>query len=161
MTALFARVSVLCVVAGATITSVNSSLAADTHTIIGTQQVNWTYNGQKSTPTTPLVVDDLKVGDIVEIQIPKGPIPHGFVTITKGANSQQVESRDLVVACGEDKNAKPNAVLQEGNCGAASQFGVIFQGSMQLTVLPSFKDPVDFWCVVHHGRMSGTLKLKP
>jgi hypothetical protein len=101
------------------------------------------------------VIDDLKVGDIVEIQIPQGPIPHGFVTISNGA-----ESRNLVLACGDNPTSKPNAVLQEINCGPASKFGVRMTGNMDLQVLGTFQGETDFWCVVHHQGMPGVLKLK-
>jgi hypothetical protein len=155
-----AESTVLCLTLGAIVTQSSTCFAADTHVIVGTQQVTWTYNGQKSTPGTTLVVDDLKVGDIVETQIPSGAIPHGFITIKKSANVPPVESKDPVLACGENKTSKPNAVLQEINCGPASKFGVRFTGSMQLQVLDSFRDETDFWCVVHHAVMSGALKLK-
>ncbi|MER8499373.1 hypothetical protein [Mesorhizobium sp. M1142] len=133
-----------------------ASFAADTHAV-ATKRVAWSYNGQASTPTAPLIVDDLKIGDIVEIQI-DGPIPHGFVTI-KTTDGSSTEAKDLVWACGQDKG--PNAVLRETDCGAASQFGVQFKGKMRLEVLDTFKDPVDFWCVIHLAGMRGTLKLKP
>jgi hypothetical protein len=151
---LFTKSIGVCVALGAVIAP-SIILAADTHVIVGTQQVTWTYNGKKSTPSSPLVVDDLKVGDIVEIQIPQGPIPHGFVTTSNGA-----ESRNLVLACGDNKTSKPNAVLQEINCGPASKFGVRMTGSMQLQVLDTFQSETDFWCVVHLQAMSGVLKLK-
>jgi hypothetical protein len=146
--------AVLCFTVGAMFVSSRAGFAADTHVIVGTQQVTWTYNGKKSAPNSPLVVDDLKVGDIIEIQIPRGPIPHGFITLSNGA-----ESKDLVLACGDNKSSKPNAVLQEINCGPASQFGVKFTGSLQLQVLDTFKDETDFWCVVHRQGMPGALKL--
>jgi hypothetical protein len=137
-----------------------TSLAADTHVIVGTQQITWTYQGQKSTPTKPLIVDDLKKGDIVEIKIDPGPIPHGFITVKKTGNAPPVETKDLVWACGQGSQP-PNAVLREMDCGGASKIGVQFKGSMRLEVLDTFKDDTDFWCVVHHARMAGTLKLKP
>jgi hypothetical protein len=142
----------------------NLAAAADTHTIKATSQITWTYNDQASKRDgTPLVVDDLKVGDVVEIQIDPGPISHGFVTIKMIANlpPSENETKDLVLACGENKNAKPNAVLQELDCGAGSKFGVRFTGSMRLEVLDTFKAETNFWCVVHHFGMTGTLKLKP
>ena len=137
-----------------------ATLAADTHVIVGTQQLTWTYNGNKSALNAPLVVDDLKIGDIVEIQIPAGPIPHGFITVTRNADGSVVESKDLVLVCGEDRGAKPDAVLQETNCGTTSNFGVRYTGSMQLVVLDTFRDETDFWCLFHHGLMLGELKLK-
>lgn len=151
--------TVLCFTLGAIVTPCSTSFAADTHVIVATQQVTWTYNGKTSTRNTPLVVDDLKIGDIIEVQIPAGPIDHGFITIRKAANGP-VESKDLVLACGDNKNSKPNAVLQEINCGPSSKFGVITTGNMQLQVLGTFKDETDFWCVRHKQFMSGVLKLK-
>jgi hypothetical protein len=65
------------------------------------------------------------------------------------------------LACGEDANAKPNAVLREIECGAASQFGVAFTGSMELEVLNAFTSDTNFWCVIHQFGMTGTFKLKP
>jgi hypothetical protein len=150
----------VCLALGLAIGLASTSFAADTHVIVGTPQVTWTYNGQKSTLRKPLMVDDLKVGDIIEIQIPAAAIPHGFITVKKDANQPPMETKDLVVACGEDKSSKPNAVLRELDCGGASKFGVKFTGSMRLEVLPAFKGETNFWCVVHHAAMAGTLKLK-
>jgi hypothetical protein len=147
-------------VLGLTITLADTGFAADTHVIAATPQVSWTYHGQTSSLKKPLMVDDLKIGDIIEIQIPPAAIPHGFITVKKDANAPPVESKDFVVACGEDKNAKPNAVLRELDCTAASKFGVKYTGSMRLEVLNTFKDPVNFWCVVHRAAMPGVLKLK-
>ncbi|TPJ90609.1 hypothetical protein FJ434_06280 [Mesorhizobium sp. B2-5-13] len=156
MRTFLASSSVLGLALGAIVVAGGASFAADTHAV-ATKNVAWTYNGKASTKTTPLIVDDLKIGDIVEIQI-DGAIPHGFVTIrTKDGTS--TEAKDLVWACGQDKG--PNVVLRETDCGAASQFGVQFKGKMRLEVLDTFKDPVDFWCVIHLGGMRGTLKLKP
>jgi len=151
---------ILYLVLGLAIGLADPSFAADTHVIVGTPQVTWTYNGQKSTLRKPLMVDDLKIGDIIEIQIPPAALPHGFITIKKDANQPPLETKDLVVACGEDKSSKPNAVLRELDCAGASKFGVKFTGSMRLEVLPTFKDETNFWCVIHHAAMAGILKLK-
>src|SRR6266705_2002312 len=52
---------------GETVMWVSTSSAADTHVIQSTPQFTWTYNGQSSKPNgTPLIVDDLKIGDVVE-----------------------------------------------------------------------------------------------
>jgi hypothetical protein len=140
----------------------NSSFAADTHVVTAASNLQkvWTYtlNGTtKSTsspnPLTPVMVDDLAVGDILDIEIPQGN--HGFVTTKNGT-----VDKEFVVACGEDAKTKPNAVLQEINCGATSQFGQSITGGMQLVVLPTFQNETDFWCVVHLGMMPGVLKLK-
>jgi len=147
---------------GAMITLTTASFAADTHVVVGTQKLTWTYNGQSSTanPVKALVIDTLKKGDIVEIQVPAGPIPHGFIT-TKTSNAIVAETKEFVLACGEDPTSKPNAVLREVNCGAASNFAKTFTGTMRLEVLDTFKADTNFYCTVHKGRMSGTLKLKP
>ena len=149
-----------CLVWGLAIMLANTGFAANTHVIVATPQVAWSYNGQTSTLRKPLMVDDLKIGDIIEIQIPQAAIPHGFVTVKKEAGQPPTENKDPVVACGEDKNSKPNAVLRELDCGTQSKFGVKFTGSMRLEVLNTFKDDVYFWCVVHRAAMAGTLKLK-
>jgi hypothetical protein len=149
-----------CLVLGVATMLANTGFAADTHVIMATPQVAWNYHGQISTLRKPLMVDDLKIGDIIEIQIPQAAIPHGFITVKKDAGQPPTETKDLVVACGEDKSSKPNAVLRELDCGTQSKFGVKFTGSMRLEVLNTFKDDVYFWCVVHRAAMAGTLKLK-
>jgi hypothetical protein len=150
---------ILCLVLGLAIRLAEPSFAAETH-VIGTAQVSWTYHGQSSTLRKPLMVDDLKIGDIVEIQIPPAALPHGFITIKKAPNQPPVDTKDFVVACGEDKGSKPNAALRELDCAGASKFGVTYTGNMRLEVLPAFKEDINFWCVVHHAAMAGTLKLK-
>ena len=158
MKKLLLQSSVACVVIVAAVISSRTGFAADTH-VIGTQGVAWTYKDKKSTPTTPLAVNDLKIGDIVEVHI-SGPIPHGFITIKHGGGPP-VEDKSPVLACGEDHAAKPNAVLRELDCGATSKFGVAFTGSLRLEVINAFKDPVDFYCVIHKAGMPGMLKLGP
>jgi hypothetical protein len=144
--------------------SSGAALAADTHVIKASSSITWTYNGKSSkTDGTPLVVDDLKVGDIVEVQVSADGIPHGFITIKQVANLPpgQNETRDLVIACGEQPASKPNAVLAETECGgASSKFGVPFTGSMKLEVLKTFQADTNFWCVIHRFGMTGILKLK-
>ena len=159
MKKLLLQSSVACVVIVAAVTSSRTGFAADTH-VISTQGVAWTYKDKKSTPTTPLAVDDLKIGDIVEVHI-AGPIPHGFITIKQNGGGPPVEDKSPVLACGEDNAAKPNAVLRELDCGATSKFGVAFTGSLRLEVMNTFKDPVDFYCVIHKAGMPGVLKLAP
>jgi hypothetical protein len=159
MKKLLLQSSVACVVIVAAVTSSRTGFAADTH-VIGTQGVAWTYKDKKSTPTTPLAVDDLKIGDIVEVHV-AGPIPHGFITIKQNGGGPPVEDKSPVLACGEDNAAKPNAVLRELDCGATSIFGVAFTGSLRLEVMNTFKDPVDFYCVIHKAGMPGLLKLAP
>jgi hypothetical protein len=148
--------SVACVVFGALLTCSSPGFAADTH-VIGTRGIAWTYKDKKSTPAAPILIDDLKIGDVVEVQI-AGAIPHGIVTIKRNDGAPPVEDRDPVQACGEDKS---NAALREINCGAASKFGVAFTGSLRLEVTDKFKNPVDFFCVIHKAGMPGVFKLAP
>lgn len=146
----------------APVISTGASVAADTHVIKATSSITWTYNGKSSkTDGTPLVVDDLKVGDIIDVQVSPG-IPHGLITIKQVANLLPAdnETRDLVVACGEQASSKPTAVLAEIECGQTSKFGVKFTGSLKLEVLKTFQSDTNFWCVVHHFGMTGVLKLK-
>jgi hypothetical protein len=134
------------------------TFGADTHTVVAHPNLTWTYNGKASSAAQPIMVDDLKAGDVVEIQVPGGQ--HGFITIKKVAGSPTIEVKDPVLACGEAPNSKPNAALREIECGANSKFGVPYTGSLKLEVLPSFKAPVDFYCWIHKAAMPGTLKLK-
>lgn len=135
------------------------SFAAETQVIVGSQQtVAWTSKGKSSTARAPIVADGLKVGDIVEIQIPAGPIPHGFAAIKKAGNSS-TETKDPILACGEDPKSKPNAVLRETDCSGASKVGVTFKGSLKLEVMDTFKDDLNFWCVVHRAAMPGVIKV--
>jgi hypothetical protein len=135
--------------------------AADTR-VIKAVQISWTSNGQASQDDgTPLIVEGLSVGDVIDVQVGPG-IPHGFVTIKQIANApDDNENRALVLACGEDKTAKPDAVLQEIECGAKSNFGLAFRGSLKLQFLATFKSDVNFWCTEHLASMTGTLKRKP
>jgi hypothetical protein len=148
---------------GTVLAFVSPCVAADTHVIMSTPQFTWTYNGRSSTDDgTPVIVDDLKIGDVVEIRVGDGM--HGLITIKQLADVSPPESnqtKDPVLACGEDANAKPNAVLREIECGATSQFGAAFTGSMKLEVLNTFTSDTNFWCVIHQFGMTGTLKLKP
>jgi hypothetical protein len=152
------RISLLCVALGALVSAAATSVAADTHVIVATDDLQWSYNGQKS----PLItVSDLKKGDIVEVQVPENTdFRHGFITIKKSPLPIST-IEDPVLKCGEPESAKPNAVLKE-DCapGAMSQFGKTFKGSMKLIVLETFKDDVPFWCVQHKQVMQGVLKLQ-
>jgi hypothetical protein len=161
----FAAFVIFSLVLGAIVTSTTASVAADTHVIKPNSTPAWTSDGK--TPSkpdgTPLVIDDLKIGDIIDVQIAAG-LPHGVITIKQLANVQPPadnETKDPVLACGEDKSAKPNAVLREIECGAASKFGIRYVGSMKLEVLDTFTGDINFWCTVHHFLMTATLKLKP
>lgn len=153
--------SVVSAVFGVAFLCASPGFAADTH-VIGIQGFAWTYKDKPpSTSTNPLIVDDLKIGDIVEVKIPPGLVKHGFVTIKRTAGQDSVVDTSPVLACGEDNAAKPNAVLRETACGQSSQFNMPFAGSMLLEVMNTFKDPVDFYCVKHLDGMPGTLKLAP
>jgi hypothetical protein len=133
--------------------------AQDTHTIT-VQGIAWKYNGKLSSAASPIMVDDLKIGDLVEITIPGG-IPHGFVTITRKTPPPSDKFLDAVLACGETPASKPKAVLKEVcAAGAASHFNKIFVGTLKLEVMNTFTTPVDFYCVQHKDGMPGILKLK-
>jgi hypothetical protein len=151
-------ISLLCVAFVALVLAAGTSVAANTHVIVATDDLQWSYNGQKS----PLIsVDDLKKGDTVEIQVSeKLDFLHGFVTIRK-IPPPITPIEDPVLKCGEAASAKPNAVLKE-DCapGAVSKFGKTFKGSMKLIVLEAFKEDVPFWCVKHMIVMQGVLKLQ-
>jgi hypothetical protein len=73
------RISLLCVALGALVSAAGTSVAADTHVIVATDDLQWSYNGQKS----PLItVSNLKKGDTVEVQVPENTdFSHGFITI--------------------------------------------------------------------------------
>jgi hypothetical protein len=140
---------------GITIFVTAAGASAETH-VITTKNFNWSYKGQAS---QLIRVDDLKVGDIIDVQI-AGAIPHGFTTIKKDP-PPIVAIDDPVIKCGEADSAKPNAVLREIECAEKSRFGLRFVGSMKLEVLPKFSGEVPFWCVVHTAGMQGILKLQP
>jgi hypothetical protein len=136
---------------------------AETRVIKATPDFTWLFNGKESkTDGTPVIVDSLQVGDIIDVQVSAND-DHGFITIKQLANlpADQNQTTEPVLACGEDKATKPNAVLRETECGAKSQFGHDFTGSMKLEVLSTFTNDVNFWCTEHFFMMTGTLKLKP
>ena len=156
------RKSLAALALGMIVTYAGPSLAGDTH-VIKSSGLSWTSGGKNPSKTdgTPIVIDDLKIGDIIDVQIAPGFPQHGFITITQLANvpPDQNETKAPVWTCGVA--TKPDtAVLREIECGAASQVGVKYSGSMKLEVLGTFKADVNFWCFVHHFAMTGTLKLK-
>lgn len=158
MTKLPAQLSAALVASGAVLTCASDGFAADTH-VIKTDGFAWTYKDKRSTPAVPVAIDDLKVGDTVEVQIADDGIDHGFVTIKRAAGTAPQPDPTRVQACGE---SKPDAVLREIDCGTAgSQFAHKFIGTMRLEILSTFKDPVDFYCTEHKAGMPGTLKLSP
>jgi hypothetical protein len=159
MRKLSVRYSVLCGTL-ATLAVAGSAFAANTHIVVAQSNLTWKYGSKTSTPSKPVMVDDLMTGDIIEIQVPGGS--HGFITIKRTAGvSSPTEITDPVLACGETAASKPNAVLREIACGTGTNFNKAFTGSLKLEVLPTFTAPVDFYCFVHKAIMPGTLKLKP
>jgi hypothetical protein len=146
---------------GVALTCASPGFAANTHIIgIGDDDFSWTYKDKVSTPDNPIAIDDLAIGDTVEVHITDG---HGFVTIKRNAGPPPTTTVDKtpVLACGEDASSKPNAVLRELDCGGASHFGVAIPGTLRLEVMNTFKDPIDFYCVIHKNGMPGLLKLAP
>jgi hypothetical protein len=108
-------------------------------------------------PATPVVLDDLKPGDVVRFSIPD--LVHGFTPV----DGNGTEKLSLVVRCGEDPNNVKDAVLQELDCqpGKASKVDVKLSGDqVRLQVLQTFSDPVQFICTQHRARMSGRLLLQ-
>lgn len=157
------RIDLLCFATSAALfVTMNAAWAADPHSLTAKKDAAiWIYNGQSSkTDGTPIVIGDLKVGDILEVTIPPGPAHHGFITIKKGDGGSMTENPAPVLACGEAPNQKPDAALRETGCdGKPSNFGKPFTGTMKLEVLPTFKTDVDFYCFVHKTIMTGVLKL--
>jgi hypothetical protein len=154
------QLSVASAVFGAALLGANPVFAADTH-VITVEGFAWVYKGKKSTTATPIAVDDLKKGDIIEVKIDDSGIPHGLVTIVRNPGTPPpppVVQKKFVQACGETND---DAVLRETECGATSKFGVAFTGSLKMEVKNNFKDPVDFFCVVHKAGMPGQFKLAP
>jgi hypothetical protein len=134
---------------------------AETKVIKGTADITWLSNGNESQiDGTPIIIDNLQVGDIIDVQVGAN-VQHGFITIKQLADVNDNQTAAPVLACGEDKATKPNAVLREIECGANSQFGQNFTGSMKLELLGTFTNDVNFWCTEHFFMMTGTLKLKP
>jgi hypothetical protein len=130
--------------------------AASTHVIFATEDPSWFYNG-KSSGGTPVPVDDLAVGDTIQIIVPHSTdTTHGFVTVTNGS-----PNLDLVLVCGQTEGATPKP-LHQTNCDAAdaASFGKDFEGVLQLQVTPAFSSSIDFFCTTHGPAMAGKLSLK-
>jgi hypothetical protein len=163
MRTLFGISPILCVWINAVVLFASTNADADTHVIVGTQRTTWKFGGQESTTSGKPLIVVVKKGDTVEIQIPGGSIPHGFVTINKRGDQRPVEAKDLVIACGE--GSKSGAVLRETGCtGGPSNFGNPngFVGKITLEVLDNFPATaagVNFWCVIHQKRMWGIITL--
>ena len=107
---------------------------------------------------SPLPVE-VKKGDVIEFRL--ASLGHGVVTLDKpGSDPNAAENLQLVLACGEDPNTKPNHVLREVECGR-SRFNAELLPSVKLQVMDNFQADVNFWCIIHLSDMWGTLKLKP
>lgn len=139
------------------------------HLIVGDPNVQiWHYKADPTNensadksasalPATPVVVDDLRPGDIVKFSIPD--LVHGFTPVDVNGMTKV----GFVVRCGEDPNDVKGAVLQELDCqpGQASKVDVKLSGSqVRLQVLQTFSDPLQFICTQHRARMSGRLQLQ-
>jgi len=113
-------------------------------------------------PVAPVVVDDLKPGDVVRFKILD--LLHGFTPVEGNATKKL----DLVVRCGEDPNdpAKKGAVLQELDCQPGqsvdkSKVDKKLKGDVvRLQVLQTFSNPVEFICTQHGPNMRGRLQLQ-
>jgi hypothetical protein len=153
------RTSFLSVGIGALILSAGTGVAAaDTHIILATDAFQWSYNGKHAQVT---IINDLKVGDILDIQVPATlkHKQHGFATTDLGPPITEIE--DPVLKCGETGAKEKTAALREVCApGAVSQFHQEFIGSMKLIVTDQFKKDVPFWCVVHQQGMQGVLQLQ-
>lgn len=136
------------------------SLAANNHVIEATGDLTWRSNGQESTTDGDPLVVDVAAGDTIEVQVGEG-VPHGFMTIDKAGNSSPppASAPNLVIACGEAPEAKPDAILREVECnGTSSQLDDPFKGTLKLQVLDAFSAETNFWCTVHTSIMWGVLK---
>ena len=106
---------------------------------------------------SPLLVE-VKKGDVIEFKIASGG--HGVMTLTGPGDKFPPPAPELVLACGEQADAKPNHVMREVECGASSLFGKRLTAPMKLEVVDKFQSDVNFWCIFHTGDMWGTFKLK-
>ena len=127
--------------------------------VIENQGTKWKKSG--GSPANPLIVE-VKKGDMIEIKVTG---PHGFVTLDKKGNESPSQALNLVLACGEDPQAKPNAVLREV-CSRFKQQLAAGQltpapTSLVFEVMDRFQSDVHFWCIVHLEDMWGTFKLRP
>jgi hypothetical protein len=123
-------------------------------------------SGDKSSstfsPVSPVIVDDLKLGDVVRFRMPD--LTHGFTPVEGGT-----KNLGLVVRCGEEPNdpAKKGAVLQELDCEPGqsvdkSKVDKKLKGpnAVRLQVLQTFSNPVEFICTQHGPSMRGRLQLQ-
>jgi hypothetical protein len=116
-------------------------------------------------PATPVVVDDLKPGDVVRFRIPN--LTHGFTPVEFTPGGNLTKKLGFVVRCGEDPNVVKDAVLQELDCQpgqsvATSKVDKKLGGpnAVRLQVLQTFSNPVDFICTQHGPSMRGRLQLQ-
>jgi hypothetical protein len=114
-------------------------------------------------PVTPVVIDDLKPGDVVRFRIPG--LTHGFTPVEGNATKKL----GLVVRCGENPNdpALTGAVLQELDCqpGQSVDMSKVDKrlngpNAVRLQVLQTFSNPVEFICTQHGPNMRGRLQLQ-
>jgi hypothetical protein len=113
-------------------------------------------------PVRPVVIDDLKPGDVVRFSIRN--LTHGFTPVEGNATKKL----DLVVRCGEDPNdpAKKGAVLQELDCQPGQSVEKskvdkkLVNDAVRLQVLQTFSNPVEFICTQHGPNMRGRLQLQ-
>jgi len=159
------QILTLCLSLGAGLMFSASGFAATTHVITADQEKRvWHYDNGSSSKVdgTPVLADDLKIDDVVEIVIKDG-LPHGFVA----HGGKQGDDSDLVQRCGETEKVKPNAVLRELCDGSTTKYAQPFivgadgTGTLRLQVLSKFKDDFKFWCIFHKSAMQGVLSLKP
>jgi hypothetical protein len=114
-----------------------------------------------TSPAKPVVVGDLKPGDVVRFRI--AGLVHGFTPAQGGT-----KNLDLVVRCGENPSdpAKKGAVVQELDCqpGQPSKVDQKLAGGsgveVRLQVLQTFTGPLSFICTQHGKIMSGELQLQ-
>jgi hypothetical protein len=114
-------------------------------------------------PVTPVVIDDLKPGDVVRFRIPG--LTHGFTPVEGNATKKL----GLVVRCGENPNdpSLTGAVLQELDCqpGQSVDMSKVDKrlngpNAVRLQVLQTFSNPVEFICTQHGPNMRGRLQLQ-
>ena len=154
------RTSDIALLLGVSLLGVGSTVQARADNIlIENQGSKWKLGTNAASPL-PVAA---KKGDVIEFKVTG---PHGVVTLDKPvpppgtpAPPAPVPDLTLVLACGEDAASKPNAVLREIECGAASKFNKLLTAPMKLEVTDKFAADVHFWCIVHKAGMWGTIKL--
>jgi hypothetical protein len=151
---------------GLTAAFAGDCLAANNDVIMATNSATWKSDqGESKKQGRIPLVEKVKQGDTLEIQIAEGIGPHGFITIKGEANddaTNPAEAPELVWACGQPETEdRKNAPLHEIDCtGTDTKFGTITTGTMKFEVTNNFKG-VNFWCVQHTDHMWGKLELAP